>query len=98
VRTADDCVAYFHEMLFEDYQPEPEDFVTRKRTSDSETEGSGSTSHNDREPTLKQVARQFVDVYRRKHNIDHTLDEDQTETLSHLFLEIIDEYQDEQRQ
>ena len=98
MKAADNCVAYFHDLLFEDYWPEPEDIVTSNRTSDSENEGGGSTSHNDREPTLKQVARQFVDVYRRKHNIDHTLEEDQTETLSHLFLELIDEYQDEQRQ
>jgi hypothetical protein len=98
VKAADDCVAYFNDLLFEDYWPEPEDIVTSNRTSDSQNEGGGWASHNDREPTLKQVARQFVDVYRRKHNIDYTLDEDQTETLSHLFLELIDEYQDEQRQ
>jgi hypothetical protein len=47
---------------------------------------------------LRTIARDFVDAYRRKYNIDHTLEEDQTLTLSHLFLELIDAYQDEQRQ
>jgi hypothetical protein len=47
---------------------------------------------------LRTIAREFVDAYKRKHNIDHTLEVDQTLTLSHLFLELIDAYQDEQRQ
>lgn len=46
--------------------------------------------------TLKQIACDFVDAYKRKKSIGEPLDRDATESLSHLFLELIDEYQGNQ--
>ena len=67
---------------------EAEHLIELERQQKSASQAAQHPDHS-----FEDIACEFVDKYKRENDIDEPLDGDETELLSHIFLEIIDDYQ-----
>lgn len=83
-KDADNAVEYFHDLLFEDYRPEPAD-----AQPDLPIEQERAARFADKKPTLAEISQMFMARYRCENDIDGALTEDDWLKASEVFLSYV---------